>query len=328
MSESGRPGGNDQGATRPDFPSLVGTPWLSYLALAAAMAVVGAYVGFSKALVIVFPIFILAWLRFAIAAVAMAPWLGRPPTEAPLDRRAHRLLFLESFFGNFLFSVCMLFGIARSSAVAAGVIMAAIPAVVALLSRLLLGERIAPRVGLGIACAMAGIALVALARDAEGELASGTLLGSLLLLGAVTCESLYVVIGKKLSASIGPKRISALINLWGLILVTPFALWQLPEFGYAFIPMSSWVLLAIYAIAASVVTVWLWMTGLRRVPASSAGVFTVFLPVTAAAVGVLLFGESFTSAQAGAFALALAGVVLAAWPGRTASRASTWDAPP
>jgi drug/metabolite transporter (DMT)-like permease len=303
-------------------------PWFSYLALAAAMAVVGAYVGFSKALVIVFPIFVLAWLRFGIAAVAMLPWLRRPASEAPLDRRTHRLLFLESFFGNFLFSLCMLFGIAHSSALAAGVIMAAIPAVVAILSWLLLGERVGWRVGAGIACAIAGIALVSLARDAEGELASGSIVGSLLLLGAVTCEALYVVIGKKLSASIGPKRISALINLWGFALVTPFALWQLPGFTVAFIPGSSWVLLVVYAIAASVLTVWLWMTGLKHVAASSAGVFTVFLPVTAAAVGVLIYGEEFTGAQAIAFALALVGVVLATLPARARQAANGWQAPP
>jgi drug/metabolite transporter (DMT)-like permease len=64
------------------------------------------------------------------------------------------------------------------------------------------------------------------------------------------------------------------------------------------------------------VTVWLWMTGLKHVPASRAGVFTVLLPVSAAAVGVLFLGERFSAAQAGAFALALTGVVLATWPAR------------
>lgn len=303
-------------------------PWLSYLSLAASMAIVGGYVGFSKALVIVFPIFVLAWLRFAIAAVAMLPWLRRPASEAPLDGRTRGLLFLESFFGNFLFSICMLFGIAHSSALAAGVIMAAIPAVVALLSWLLLRERVGARVWAGIACAIAGIALVALARDEEGELASGSLVGSLLLFGAVTCEALYVVIGKKLSASIGPKRISALINVWGLVLVTPFAIWQLPGFGYAFIPTSSWVLLVVYAIAASILTVWLWMTGLKHVAASSAGIFTVFLPISAATMGVFVLGETFTGAQAGAFALALVGVVLATFPGAARAEAHDWPAPP
>ena len=286
---------------------------LSYFCLALAMAIVGAYVGFSKALVVIFPVFLLAWLRFAIAAVAMAPWLRRPANEQPLDAPTRRLLFLESFFGNFLFSICMLAGVYRSSALAAGVIMAAIPAVVAVLSWVLLGERPGGRVMLGIACAIAGIALVAFARDAEGELASGSLLGALLLLGAVFCEALYVVLGKKLSARVGPKRISALINLWGLALVTPLALWQLPGFAWNFIPRQSYVLLVAYAISASVLTVWLWMTGLKHVPASSAGVFTVFLPISAAAVGVAFLGEQFTPAQAAAFALALVGVVLASW---------------
>jgi drug/metabolite transporter (DMT)-like permease len=289
---------------------------LAYLALAASMATVGTYVGFSKALVIVFPVFLLAGMRFAIGALAMAPWLRRPAGEAALDARSRRLLFLESLFGNFLFSICMLYGIRQSSALAAGVIMAALPAVVALLSWLLLGERVGARIAAGIACAIAGIALVALARDAEGELASGSLVGSALLLAAVTCEALYVVIGKALSASVGPKRISALINLWGLLLVAPFALWQLRDFSPSFIPGSSWVLLVVYSIAASVVTVWLWMTGMKHVPAASAGIFTVFLPVSAAAVGVLFYGEQFTTSQLAAFALALGGVVLATWPAR------------
>ena len=299
--------------------------WLAYFCLALAMAIVGAYVGFSKALVIVFPIFLLAWMRFAIAAVAMAPWLRRPAGEAPLDKRAHRLVFLESFFGNFLFSVFMLYGMKHSSALAAGVIMAAIPATVAVLSWLILEERVNLRAAAGIAFAIAGIALVSLAKDEEGE-SIGTLAGNLLLIGAMTCESIYVVIGKKLAARIGPKRISALINLWGLVLVTPFALWQWPGFQFKFIDSSYWGLLALYSIGASILTVWLWMTGLKRVPASSAGVFTVFLPISAAAVGVFVYGETLNAWQYGAMALALVGVVLAAWPERPAVGAE-WPAP-
>jgi len=233
-----------------------------------------------------------------------------------LDARSRRLLFLESFFGNFLFSIFMLYGMRQSSALAAGVIMAAMPAVVGLLSWLLLGERIGARIAAAISCAIAGIGLVALARDAEGELASGSLAGSALLLAAVTCEALYVVIGKKLTASLGPKRISALINLWGLVLVAPLALWQLVDFSPRYIDWSYWALLFVYAIAASVVTVWLWMTGMRHVPAASAGIFTVFLPVSAAAVGVAFYGERFTAMQIAAFALALGGVMLATWPVR------------
>jgi drug/metabolite transporter (DMT)-like permease len=75
-------------------------------------------------------------------------------------------------------------------------------------------------------------------------------------------------------------------------------------------------LLVFYALAASVVTVWLWMQGLRHVPSSQAGVFTVMLPVSAALVGVLVLGEGFGSAHLAAFGLALVGLLLATWPER------------
>lgn len=297
-------------------------PWLSYLCLASGMALVGSYVGLSKILVLVLPIFLLAWLRFGIAAVAMAGWVKRRPGEAPLSRHDRWLLFLESFFGNFLFSVCMLFGVARTSALAAGVIMAAIPAVVAILSRFILQERIAPRVAIGIACAVGGIALVSFGKHGGGAGAAGSdaggLVGNLLLLGAVSCEAIYVVLGKKLTGQVSPKRISALINLWGLLLVTPLGLWQALAFDFGSVSAAHWWLLLFYSLAASMVTVWLWMTGLKHVPASQAGVFTVMLPVAAAAVGVVFLGERFSPAQAAAFALALAGVVLATWPARRA----------
>jgi len=277
------------------------------------MALVGCYVGFSKLLVVVFPIFLLAWLRFGIAAVAMASWIKPTPTESPLNRHDRRLLFLESFLGNFLFSICMLFGVAMTSALAAGVIMAAIPGVVAILSAVFLRERIGLRVAFGIACAIGGIALVSMVRH-EGDASAGSLLGNLLLVGAVICEASYVVIGKRLTGNVSAKRISALVNLWGLVLVTPLGIWQALQYDFTKVPINSWGLLLFYSLAASMATVWLWMTGLKHVPASSAGVFTVFLPVSAAAVGVLLLGEQFSVVQATAYSLALAGVVLATCP--------------
>ena len=292
------------------------THWFSYACLGLSMALVGSYVGLSKVLVLVFPIFLLAWLRFGIAALAMVGWVRREPGEASLALNDRKLLFMESFFGNFLFSICMLFGVAQSSALAAGVIMAGIPAAVALLSRVVLHEHIGMRVMLGIACAVSGIALVSLTQHGTASGAGASLVGNLLLIGAVACEAIYVVIGKKLTGRIGPKRISALINLWGLALVTPLGLWQALSFDFTGVASGSWWLLLFYSIAASMVTVWLWMTGLRHVPASKAGIFTVLLPISAAAIGVLFLGERFSAAQAGAFGLALVGVVLATWPGR------------
>lgn len=296
-------------------------PLLAYAALAASMALVGSYVGLSKLLVAAFPVLLLAWLRFGIAALAMPHWVRRRPGEAALSRHDRRLLFWESFLGNFLFSLCMLYGVQATSALAAGVVMAGIPAAVAILSRIFLHERILPRVQAAIACAAAGIALLALAKAPAAAAAPAPWWGHALLLCAVLCEASYVVIGKRLTGRVSPRRISALINLWGLALVTPFGVWQALHFDFAAVPLATWTLLVFYAIAASMVTVWLWMQGLRHVPSSRAGVFTVMLPVSAALVGIVVLGEAFTAVHGLAFALALAGLLLATWPERARASA-------
>ncbi len=284
------------------------------------MALVGSYVALSKPLVATFPVFLLAWLRFGIAAAAMPHWLKRPADEPPMTPRTRGLVFLESFLGNFLFSICMLFGVSLTSAVSAGVIMAGIPAAVAIGGRVFLGEQITARVAMAIGCAAVGIGLLAFAPAAHppGSNAAAASpmpwLGNLLVFCAVICEAAYAVIGKSLTSRLGPKRISSLINLWGLLLTTPFGLWYALRFDFSQVAVGSWLLLVAYALAASIWTVWLWMTGLKRVPASQAGVFAVLLPTSAALIGVFVLGESTSITQALAFAAALVGVVLATLP--------------
>jgi drug/metabolite transporter (DMT)-like permease len=289
-----------------------GRPWFAYAMLAASMALVGSYVALSKPLVAAIPLFALAFLRFGIAAVAMLPWTRPQPGEAKLAPRERLLLFAMSFLGNFLFSICMLAGVSLSTATAAGVIMATLPAAVAAGSRIFLGEHLSARALAAIAAAVIGITLLQFARPADDAARGATLLGNLLLFGAVLCEASYVIIGKRLARVRSPLRVSALINLWGLVLMTPFGLWQLARFDLAQLTPALWLLLVFYALAASLFAVWLWMSGLRHVPANHAGVFTVALPVSATLIGVLALGEPFTALHAAALLLASFGVLLIA----------------
>lgn len=290
---------------------------MAYGQLALSMALVGLYVGLSPILVAAFPVALLAWLRFALAALAMLPWLPRARDEAPLTRAQHALLFLQSLLGNFLFTLLALSGAGLAGAISAGVVMATLPACVALLSRLFLKEPLSPRIWAATACSALAVTLLALQKAAfeDGQpRASGdwqaSLLGHLMLLGAVVCEASYVVIGKRLSASVRPRRVTALINLWGLLLSTPLGLVLASSFAFVSVPAATWALLLFYAVSASMVTVWLWMKGLQQVSAQGAGIFTVFLPLSSAAVGVGLLGEPWSAAHGAALVLALAAVWL------------------
>jgi drug/metabolite transporter (DMT)-like permease len=190
--------------------------------LVVSMSLVGSYVALSKPLTLVLPVFLLAWLRFGIGGVAMLPWLKKPFDEPPMDSQTMRWVFIESLLGNFLFSICMLYGVSMTSAVTAGVIMAMIPAVVALMSWAFLREKISLRIWFAIGCGVVGIALYSLSNSEQyrqlihrlepdflfnfdksitpvNATTSAAWLGSLLLFGAVLCEAAYAVIGKKLT---------------------------------------------------------------------------------------------------------------------------------
>jgi drug/metabolite transporter (DMT)-like permease len=298
---------------------------LGYALLASGMGLVGTYVAFSRPLTEVFPVFLLAWLRFGIAAVAMLAWLARPTDEAPPSRTTWRALFVLSFFGNFLFSILMLNGVALAGASSAGVVLAAMPALVGLMSWGFLGERPSARIWLAIAFAITGMLALATApapvQAAAGPTSGPALAtGQLLLLGCAACEALYVVLGKRLTGSMSPKRISALINLIGCALMTPFGLWQAQSFDFSAVRAADWGLLIFYSLAASMIATWLWLTGLRHVPASHSGVFALALPVAASLVGVGLLGEPFSVTLVFALMCACAGIALVAWPGRDPAR--------
>jgi drug/metabolite transporter (DMT)-like permease len=291
-----------------------------YLLLLAGMSLVGVYVALSRPLTAAFPVFLLAWLRFGIAALALLPWTVPWLRAAPAVPRfaEWRTLLPMSLFGNFLFSIFMLQGVSMTSAATAGVILATLPAVVALLGAALLRERLDGRQRIAVGFAVAGVAVLAAAGPAGGGAAAvassgaGSVAGALLVLACVFCEAVYVVLGRRLAGRMSPMRISAAINLVGLALMTPFGLPQALRFDFGAVATATWALLAFYALAASVASTWLWLSGLRQVPASQAGVFTIAMPLAASLVGTAWLGEAFGGAQALALGFAVAGIALIA----------------
>lgn len=312
-----------------------GSRFKGSLLLLSGMALVGTYVALSRPLTAALPVWLLAWLRFGIAALAMLPWL-LPARELFADWRT---LVPMSFFGNFLFTAFMLNGVAMTSAATAGTILATLPAVVALLGWLLLRDRLRPAQWLAVAFAVAGVAVLALYGPASGGdvgavpslpgdgAASHPLLGALLVFACVCCEAVYVVLGKRLSARMSPMRISAAINLVGLVLMTPAGLAQARGFDFGTVDAGTWALLVFYALSASVFSTWLWLSGLRRIPASESGVFTIAMPLAASLVGVIWLGEAFGAAHAVALGLAATGIFLIARPESGTRRIASASAP-
>ncbi|HEY4804112.1 MAG TPA: DMT family transporter [Paraburkholderia sp.] len=281
------------------------------LYLVASMLLVGSNVGIGKSIVAFIPVPLFALLRFVIALAVLGPLLRRSKMQH-VKRGEWINLFLQALFGTFGFTLLMLGGVHRTSAVAAGVITSTIPAVVALFSWLFLRERPDARALASIALAITGIAVVNLAHLGEsGDAGASSLIGNLMVLGAVCCESLYVILSRRLTQTLAPLDICAYTHLFGFLLMLPVGLTGALSFDFASVPAGIWWLALWYGLSASVFSFCLWMMGIRHVPGSIAGVFTAVLPVAAAIYGIAFLGERPTPAHGIALACVVGGIALA-----------------
>lgn len=278
------------------------------------MLLVGSNVGIGKTIVAFLPVPLFALLRFVIALAVLWPVL-RVSRMRRVKRGEWLNLFLQALFGTFGFTLLMLGGAHRTSAVAAGVITSTIPAVVALFSWLILRERPDARTFASIALAIAGIAVINLAHAGSGAQNPGSFAGNLMVLGAVCCESFYVILSRRLTQTLAPLEICAYTHLFGFVLMLPVGLPGALSFvlsgGYASVPASVWTLVLWYGLSASVFSFCLWMMGIRHVPGSIAGVFTAVLPVAAALYGIVFLGERPMPAHGIALACVVGGIALA-----------------
>jgi drug/metabolite transporter (DMT)-like permease len=274
------------------------------------MLLVGTNVGIGKSIVEFVPVPLFALLRFVIAMAVLWPLL-RVAKLRRVKRDEWLNLFLQALFGTFGFTLLMLGGVQRTSAVAAGVITSTIPAVVALLSWLILKERPNGRALASIALAIVGVLVINLAHvdhNADGE---SSLAGNLMVLGAVCCESLYIILSRHLTQTLAPVDICAYTHLFGLLLMLPLGAGAWLEFDFRAMPVSVWMLVLWYGLSASIFSFWLWMKGIRHVPGSLAGVFSAVLPVAAAIYGILFLGERPSFAHGIALACVVTGIGLA-----------------
>jgi drug/metabolite transporter (DMT)-like permease len=281
------------------------------LSLIAAMTLTGSNVAFAKAIAAEFPVYVFVLFRFAVASLALAVLVrGEPgPRLSAMTATEWRDLILMALLGMVGFTVLMFEGLKRTAAADAGIITATLPAVAAILGAAFAGERPSRLQGLAIVLAIAGIALVQVSGAAPG---SSTLLGNLLVAGAVLGEASFVLLGKRLAPPYRPLRLALGANLAGLALSAPLALPQLPAFQPASVATGIWALGIWYALASSVVCLWLWYRGLPHVETWLAGLATAAVPVAALAASALYLNETISPSRLAGAGLVISAIALAA----------------
>lgn len=284
-------------------------PFIPHILLTLAMILVGSSVVAGEILIRHFPIHLGSLLRFALASALIIPvWLvreGRPPR---LRLQTWLVLSGQALCGSVLFTIFLLHGLRWTSPGAAGIITSTTPACMSLLAWILLGERPARRIIMGICLSVSGVTILNLAN--VGTTSSQSWIGNLFVVAAVVVESLFLLVRKTIQEDLSPLAVSSLISILATCFFLPLGLSQAVRFDFATLPAEAWVSVIYYAVAVTILAYLCWFGGVIRVKASVAGVFTSVLPVSALALSALLLAQPVTWQHMGGCGLALGGIAL------------------
>lgn len=273
------------------------------------MTLTGANVPLAKAIGEHVPIYAFLVFRFALSTAALAVlarWEPGPRLRA-MSLIQTRDVIAMSLFGMVGYTILIFEGVSRTSASDAGIIAATLPAVVAVMSVLLLADRLRARQWSAVALAVAGLLML----QAGGSGGRPSLAGNALVAGAVLCEAAFVIIGKQLAPPFRPLRLALGANAAGLALSLPL-LWIDAGALWRVLHLTPWVWMQCvwYVLSASVLCLWLWYRGLPGLPTWLAGIATAALPVSAVIFSVLFLQESLGPAKLIGAALVIGSIAL------------------
>ena len=276
----------------------------AFLALTAAGALWGLTLPFSKLALEWLDPFTLAVARFALAAPVLA-LVARGSLRAALTWPVAAWGALFYGAGVALQNV----GVGLTSVTHAALVLATVPALVALIAAARGRSSATPQSWLGFLLAIAGIGLVA------GTGGEDSLAGDGLMFASALASAAYVVAQPRLLAGRDPVAVTAVQMAAGAAVTMPLA--ALAE-GVPAAPQAGpalWGFLAL-ALAGSLLPFALYAYGQARVVPEVAGAFVNLEPLVAVALGAFMFDDPFGSVQvAGAAALAV-GLALSVAPPR------------
>jgi drug/metabolite transporter (DMT)-like permease len=307
-------------------------PLRAYLYLSLAMLSVGSIVPASRVFAVAVPPALAGALRLLVAAAVLLPWAARRERAAlsrPLTAYDALLLAVQAAAGTVGFTVLLALGTARTTASEASIISGTLPVVAALLAMALFGERPTPRRWAAVALAVAGLCAIAwpTGPGAAGAAQGGKrLAGDLLVLAAVACESLFILLQKRLRCPLPALAQSAVMCALGLAYLLPLAAGDARRLSLGAVPLAAWLAIAYYGLVPTVLGFVWWYRGAQEVSGSEAGLFTALMPVAGTGLSALVLGEALGPRHVVALALVLAAMLLGA--GGDRPRASSQRAAP
>ena len=260
-------------------------------ALLALMALIwGVNLIIVKAALAVFQPLAFNAVRFPLAAVALIAVARLMGYRLP-PRRFWVPLALYGVLGNSLYQLGFIEGLGRTRAGNAALLMAANPVLTAVISHWRGHEHVGSRDWLGLALSGAGVALVVLGSGVEVGFGS-TVVGDLMVLGAVLCWALYAVGSSPLVHELGSVPMTAWTTALGTVPIVLMGLPSLAGQRWDAVTPAAWGAVLYASLGAIVTGYLLWARGIRRLGSTRVALYSNFTPVFAFLAAWPVLGET------------------------------------
>lgn len=260
------------------------------LALATAGCLWGTGFYFGKIALTEMPVASMVWFRFAFASAGQLPviFYDRPRFE----RSEWRWVLAASALGVPVQYLVQFKGLSLTTLSHASLMVGTLPMLLAIAAVVFTGERLHLAGWLALASSTFGAALIALSSKQAAGSAHASLRGDFLVVLSMFAAIGWILISKRLMRRHSALTVTAIVFWVGTVLLGVVVVVVLgsgvPAFHYS---TRTWIAVAEQGLLATACTAVLWNWGLKRVPASQAGIFVNLEPLVGAILGVFLLHE-------------------------------------
>jgi len=274
--------------------------FLPTIALATAGSVWGTGFLLGKIALTEMPVADMVLFRFVVGCAVLVPCVFF--FRSRFDRTEWGWVLGAAVLGVPIQYLVQFEGLALTSVSHASLMVASLPMLLAVAAAIFSGERLRRQGWFALLASSVGAALIAFSSTTRSGATQASALGDLLVVASMVAAIGWILISKRLMRHHAAVMVTVVVYWIGtaMLAVAVVAIHGIPPVHYS---RRAWLAVVAQGLLVTAATTLLWNWGLKRVPASRAGIFVNLEPLVGAILGVIVLHDVLGS-------LAIAGGVL------------------
>ncbi|MDF2635085.1 MAG: carboxylate/amino acid/amine transporter [Pelosinus sp.] len=232
-------------------------------------------------------------VRMLIALLFAWLMLGLSKTYKPFDRQDVKLILLIGSAGFFIFQLAFTFGVQNTTAGNSSLILALVPASVAIINKLFGIEEIKGSMVIGIGMSLVGVIFIVMGSGKEISMGNDHLFGAFMMLIAQFAYGYYSVFSRPLLNKYSTYQVTAYMVTVATSLFIVVALPSLMPVKWVEVPLIAWFSVLYSGVFAICVGNFLWMWAIGKIGSTRTALYNNLSPIFAVASGYAFLDEGF-----------------------------------